>query len=102
MADRALMPTVFTALGALVAAHRRARLGFASVPQGRDIFTRLTVAENLMLGALPWEGIDLLVENVDAQPGARITATLSARASPLRSATKLRSILSAAIGKRCR
>lgn len=33
-----------------LAAHRRARLGFASVPQGRDIFTRLTVAENLRTG----------------------------------------------------
>ena len=31
-------------------AHRRARLGFASVPQGRDIFARLTVAENLRTG----------------------------------------------------
>ena len=33
-----------------LAAHRRARAGFASVPQGRDIFTRLTVAENLRTG----------------------------------------------------
>ncbi len=33
-----------------LAAHRRARLGFASVPQGRDIFARLTVAENLRTG----------------------------------------------------
>jgi urea transport system ATP-binding protein len=31
-------------------AHRRARIGFASVPQGRDIFPRLTVAENLRTG----------------------------------------------------
>ena len=33
-----------------LAAHRRARAGFASVPQGRDIFPRLTVAENLRTG----------------------------------------------------
>ena len=33
-----------------LAAHRRARTGFASVPQGRDIFPRLTVAENLRTG----------------------------------------------------
>ena len=31
-------------------AHKRARAGFASVPQGRDIFVRLTVAENLRTG----------------------------------------------------
>ena len=31
-------------------AHKRARAGFASVPQGRDIFPRLTVAENLRTG----------------------------------------------------
>ncbi len=31
-------------------AHKRARAGFASVPQGRDIFARLTVAENLRTG----------------------------------------------------
>ncbi|MGY9057265.1 MAG: ATP-binding cassette domain-containing protein, partial [Alphaproteobacteria bacterium] len=31
-------------------AHQRARLGFANVPQGRDIFPRLTVAENLRTG----------------------------------------------------
>ena len=38
-----------------LAAHKRARAGFASVPQGRDIFPRLTVAENLRtgLGAAP-------------------------------------------------
>jgi urea transport system ATP-binding protein len=31
-------------------AHHRARLGFANVPQGRNIFARLTVAENLRTG----------------------------------------------------
>jgi branched-chain amino acid transport system ATP-binding protein len=31
--------------------HRRARLGIALVPEGRGIFPRLTVAENLAMGA---------------------------------------------------
>ena len=31
--------------------HERARLGIAHVPQGRDIFPKLTVAENLRVGA---------------------------------------------------
>src|SRR5450830_1981289 len=30
--------------------HARARLGIAYVPQGRDIFARLTVEENLLMG----------------------------------------------------
>lgn len=30
--------------------HRRARLGIAYVPQGRDIFSRLTVQENIRMG----------------------------------------------------
>lgn len=37
-------------LGAL-AAHQRARLGISHVPQGRDIFPKLTVEENLKVGA---------------------------------------------------
>ena len=42
-------------------AHKRARSGFASVPQGRDIFARLTVAENLRTGfaAAPALGLAL-------------------------------------------
>lgn len=32
--------------------HRRARLGIGYVPQGRDVFPRLTVAENLAIGAM--------------------------------------------------
>lgn len=32
-------------------AHRRARLGIGYVPQGRDVFPRLTVAENVRVGA---------------------------------------------------
>jgi urea ABC transporter ATP-binding protein UrtE len=34
-----------------VAAHRRARLGIGYVPQGRDVFPRLSVEENLRVGA---------------------------------------------------
>jgi len=33
-----------------VAAHRRARLGIGYVPQGRDVFPRLSVEENLCVG----------------------------------------------------
>lgn len=36
---------------ATVPAHRRAGLGLAQVPEGRQIFTNLTVEENLRLGA---------------------------------------------------
>jgi ABC-type branched-subunit amino acid transport system ATPase component len=35
----------------LVPAHKRARLGMGYVPQGRDVFPRLTVAENIAVGA---------------------------------------------------
>ena len=31
-------------------AHRRARLGIGYIPQGRDVFPRMTVAENLAVG----------------------------------------------------
>ena len=34
-----------------LAPHQRARLGIGFVPQGRDIFPRLTVRENLLIGA---------------------------------------------------
>jgi branched-chain amino acid transport system ATP-binding protein len=34
-----------------LSAHRVARLGIAHVPEGRQIFTRMTVAENLRMGA---------------------------------------------------
>ena len=36
--------------------HERARLGIAHVPQGRDIFPKLTVAENLRVGAVAIRG----------------------------------------------
>ncbi|MDU2926640.1 ATP-binding cassette domain-containing protein, partial [Bradyrhizobium sp.] len=32
-------------------AHKRARLGMGYVPQGRDVFPRLTVGENMAVGA---------------------------------------------------
>jgi branched-chain amino acid transport system ATP-binding protein len=35
--------------------HRRARLGISSVPEGRRIFSDLTVAENLLMGAYAQE-----------------------------------------------
>ncbi|OGS77065.1 MAG: ABC transporter ATP-binding protein [Gallionellales bacterium GWA2_55_18] len=34
-----------------VAAHRRVAMGMALVPEGRGVFARLTVAENLLMGA---------------------------------------------------
>lgn len=37
---------------AAVPAHQRVRLGLASVPEGRHLFTGMSVRENLMLGAL--------------------------------------------------
>ncbi len=36
-----------------MAPHERARLGFGNVPQGREIFPRLTVEENLRTGFAP-------------------------------------------------
>src|SRR5260370_39247845 len=41
----------------LLPAHRRARLGMGYVPQGRDVFPRLTVAENIAVGAAIKGGI---------------------------------------------
>src|ERR1700730_16934437 len=35
-----------------MAAHRRARLGIGYVPQGRDVFPRMSVEENLKVGAM--------------------------------------------------
>jgi branched-chain amino acid transport system ATP-binding protein len=37
-----------------LASHRIARLGVGLVPQGRRVFTDLTVEENLRIGARPW------------------------------------------------
>ncbi|HAT31097.1 MAG TPA: urea ABC transporter ATP-binding subunit UrtE [Janthinobacterium sp.] len=41
-----------------LAPHERARLGIAYVPQGRDIFARLTVEENLLMGMACRRGRD--------------------------------------------
>lgn len=40
-------------------AHRIARMGLAHVPEGREIFVRQTVAENLRLGAMGSERLDV-------------------------------------------
>jgi urea transport system ATP-binding protein len=39
-----------------LAPYQRVRLGIGYVPQGRDIFNRLTVQENLMMGLAPKRG----------------------------------------------
>ena len=39
-----------------LASYERARLGIGYVPQGRDIFNRLTVEENLLMGLAPKRG----------------------------------------------
>lgn len=39
-------------------AHKRARLGIGYVPQGRDVFPRLTVSENLAIGAMATQNPD--------------------------------------------
>jgi branched-chain amino acid transport system ATP-binding protein len=41
-----------------VAAHRRARLGIGYVPQGRDVFPRMSVEENLAVGESIGGGAD--------------------------------------------
>lgn len=38
-------------------AHKRARLGVGYVPQGRDVFPRLSVAENIAVGAMLKAGV---------------------------------------------
>jgi branched-chain amino acid transport system ATP-binding protein len=46
-------------------AHQRARAGLGYIPQGRDIFPRLSVAENLWMGARmagkSWEKVDEII-----------------------------------------
>ncbi len=39
-----------------IAAHRRAALGIALVPEGRGLFARMTIAENLLMGAYSRSG----------------------------------------------
>ena len=62
-------------------AHRRARLGIGYIPQGRDVFPRMTVAENLQVGetlcrdgALPdydrvYSDFPILKERADQRAG---------------------------------
>ena len=45
--------------------HQRARAGLALVPQGREIFPRLTVLENLMLGAFTRTDKDGVAEDLE-------------------------------------
>jgi urea transport system ATP-binding protein len=68
-----------------MAPHQRARAGIAYVPQGREIFARLTVEENLLMG---WrhkrqEGLDHQGRGVRAVPGAEGHAA-PARRRPVR------------------
>ncbi|MCW5772206.1 MAG: ATP-binding cassette domain-containing protein [Rhodospirillaceae bacterium] len=48
--------------------HRRARRGLAYVPQGREIFPFLTVAENLSIGAAGAAGLDEILADFPALP----------------------------------
>jgi branched-chain amino acid transport system ATP-binding protein len=45
--------------------HRRARLGIALVPEGRGVFPRLTVAENLSMGAYARTDSAAVAEDLD-------------------------------------
>ncbi|SMO93702.1 ABC transporter ATP-binding protein [Paracoccus laeviglucosivorans] len=48
-----------------LSAHRRARLGIGYVPQGRDVFPRMTVLENLLVGqSISGRKIDGMLEQV--------------------------------------
>ena len=51
-------------IGALPA-HRRVRRGIALVPEGRGIFTRLTVEENLRMGAYARDDADAIETDLD-------------------------------------
>ena len=51
-------------IGALPA-HRRVRRGIALVPEGRGIFTRLTVEENLRIGAYARDDADAIETDLD-------------------------------------
>src|SRR5438552_11291087 len=48
-----------------LATHRRVDLGLALVPEGRQLFTNLTVQENLDLGATPKAGRGCYPETLD-------------------------------------
>lgn len=45
----------------MLESHERARLGIGYIPQGREVFSRMTVWENLKVGEMlqqPGEGVD--------------------------------------------
>lgn len=49
----------------MLSAHRRARLGIGYVPQGRDVFPRMSVLENLLVGeSISGRRIDGMLEQV--------------------------------------
>src|SRR5690348_16048476 len=50
---------------------RRARAGLGYVPQGRQIFPRLTVAENLRMGEVTRRGASAMGELLDAFPALK-------------------------------
>lgn len=45
-----------------VATHKIARMGLALVPEGRRIFSAMTVEENLIMGLVPVAGVGVLAE----------------------------------------
>ena len=56
----------------LLPAHKRARLGMGYVPQGRDVFPRLTVAENIAVGVQPLDHLAGLAGLVRRHAGRRL------------------------------
>jgi branched-chain amino acid transport system ATP-binding protein len=52
-----------------VAAHQRAALGIALVPEGRGVFARMTVAENLLMGAYSRSGKHEIATDLDRMYG---------------------------------
>ncbi|MDP2227828.1 MAG: ABC transporter ATP-binding protein [Moraxellaceae bacterium] len=50
---------------ALVKAHERVGLGLALVPEGRGVFSRLTVAENLLMGAYHRSDKAVIADDLD-------------------------------------
>ena len=75
-----------TSIWRSVAADRRARLGIAYVPQGREIFSQLTVEENLRIGfgARRGQKIKEVPEHIfELVPGAQEDAE-AARRRPVR------------------
>ncbi len=48
-----------------VAAHQRAAMGIALVPEGRGVFARMTIAENLLMGAYSRSGKDEIAADLE-------------------------------------